>query len=273
MGATAKVEKEVVPVEADGATGDENVTKALAHVSGIVEKIAGMVTTQKEAKPPEGETPAPAEEDGGSDDTGADDSDGDGESADVTKSLKTILQACGLNKSQMATAMAKLKAAGFMAGDMPAGKPPKNGAQKTTKASDGDAPFTMANFAEAVTKAAAFTPARIEQLKQMQETLKLMLEAVTPGTSPDSTVPQVQTHSNPSAVSNLTKPNTKPSVPTMKSSDEVVTLIKSLAGAVDGLVDRVAAIEKARPASNSADAEGATDTNTEKSTSLWRGVL
>ena len=34
MGATAKVEKEVVPVEVDG---DENVTKALAHVSGIVD--------------------------------------------------------------------------------------------------------------------------------------------------------------------------------------------------------------------------------------------
>lgn len=271
MGATAKVEKEVVPVELEAAA-DDNVTKALSHVSSIVEKIAGMIPTEKEAKAPSGEPSG--------DSTGDDDADG-GESTetesteteDVSKSMKSVLQACGLDKAMMKTVMAKMKAAGFMAGDMPAGKPPQNGAQKTSKAKGDDVPFTMNDFAQAVQKAAAFTPARIEALKQVQDTLKLMLEAVTPGSSPDSSVPQVQTHGNSSAVADLTKPNTKPSVPTMKSSDEVVTLIKSLAGAVDGLVDRVAAIEKARPASNSADPEGATDTGTKKASSLWSGVL
>lgn len=268
MGATAKVEKEIVPVEVDS---DENVTKALAHVNGIVEKIAGMVQTKKESK-------APVE--GGDDSEG-----GDGEEPaaeePVEKSLKSVLQACGMDKAMMKTAMAKLKAAGFGDGAPPfakkpgGGKPPEDGAQKTSKSSDDDAPLTLAGLASAVTKAAAFTPARIQALTQAQEILKIMLEAVSPGTSPDSSVPQVQTHGNPSSVAELTKPNTKPSVPTMKSSDsdELISTLKSLAGAVDGLVTRVEAIEKARPASNSADPEGATDTNAKKSRSIWGGVL
>jgi hypothetical protein len=132
----------------------------------------------------------------------------------------------------------------------------------------------MAALASAVQKAAAFTPARIKALQDAQDILKLVLEAVTPGTSPDSSVPQVQTHSNPSAVADLTKPNTKPNVPTMKSVDgELVSTLKSLADSVNGLVTRVDAIEKARPASNSADPEGATDTATKKSGSIWSGVL
>lgn len=263
MGATAKVEKEVVPVEVDG---DENVTKALAHVSGIVEKIAGMVETKKESK-------APTAPEGGEGDKGGEGDESDTEEP-IEKNLKSVLQACGMDKAMMKTVMQKLKAAGFSGGDMPAGKPPEGGAQKTSKATDDDdAPLTMAGLASAVKKAAAFTPARIQALTQAQEILKLVLEAVTPGTSPDSSVPQVQTHSNPSAVAELTKPNTKPNVPTMKASDELVSTLKGLASAVDGLVTRVEAIEKARPASNSADPEGATDTGTRKSTSIWSGVL
>lgn len=273
MGATAKAEKEVVPVELEEAA-DDNVTKALEHVGGIVEKIAGLVSTKKEAKAPTSEEPkgdsaGDAEETETTDDT-------ETEAADVSKggtSMKSVLQACGMDKAMVKTVMAKMKAAGFMAGDAPAGKPPQGGAQKTTKANSEDAPFTMNDFAQAVTKAAAFTPARIEALKQMQETLKLMLEAVTPGTSPDSNVPQVQSHGNASSVAALTTPNTKPSVPTMKSTDELVATLKALGDGLATVSTRLEAIEKARPASNSADPEGATDTGTKKSNNLWSGVL
>jgi hypothetical protein len=275
MGATAK--KEVVPVDAEEAV-DGDVTKALSHVNAIVDKIAGLVVgTKKEAK-------APVEGEPVTDDTEGDDADGDTEPTADTEtakaaSMKSVLEKCGLDAGMVKTTMAKLKAAGFSGGAPPFGKKPGGKApekddseeEKKTSKSD-DAPLTMATLASAVQKAAAFTPARIKALQDAQDILKLVLEAVAPGTSPDANTPQVQTHSNPSAVAELTKPNTKPSVPTMKS-EELVDTLKGLATAVNGLVTRVESIEKARPASNSADPEGATDSNARKSRSIWGGVL
>lgn len=289
MGATAK--KEIVPVELE-ATGDGDVTKALAHVNGIVDKIAGLVGTKKEAKAPvEGEAPATdaaAEGDDDDDDaTSAAEGDTDA-AADTTKSMKSVLEKCGLDPTVMKTVMSKLKAAGFSGGAPPFAKKPKAGEddaegddkkKKTKKAATADdaadAPLTMASLASAVQKAAAFTPARIKSLQEAHEILKIVLEAVTPGTSPDNKTPAVQTHGNPSSVTELTNPNKKPSVPTMKSEggDELVSTLKNLATSVEGLLGRVEAIEKARPASNSVDSDGATDTNAKKSRSLWGGVL
>lgn len=276
MGATAK--KEVVPVEVEG-DDDGDVTKALSHVNAIVEKIAGIVGTKKESKAPvEGDEPKPGDTDG---DTEKDD-DTEPTEADTAKaSMKAVLEKCGMDAAMVKTVVSKLKAAGFSGGAPPFGKKPKgkeedDTADKTSKnVDDANAPLTMATLASAVSKAAAFTPARIKALQDAQDILKLVLEAVAPGTSPDSKVPVVQTHGNPSSVSDLTKPNTKPSVPTMKSEggDELVTTLKSLADAVGGLLTRVEVIEKTRPASNSADPEGATDTGAKKSRSIWGGVL
>lgn len=289
MSATAKKQR-----EAEG--GDDNdessdVSKALAHVDGIVAKITQLVT--------KGERPAaPAEGGDDSDDDDSETKETDTEKA--AKSLKSVLAKCGMDATMSKTVYASLKAAGFdLSSKASAEKgafpfPPKKpkgkaGADdeedddekpaKTKKSvelvDEADAPLTMAMLATAVQKAAAFTPARIKALTDAQEILKLVLEAVTPGTSPDSKVPAVSSHGNQSGIDDLTKPNTKPSVPTMKSADsdhEVVKLIKSLAGAVDGLVDRVQAIEKARPGSNSVADEGGTDSNVQKS-SMWKGVL
>jgi hypothetical protein len=285
MGATAK--KEVVPVETETDSGD--VTKALAHVNGIVEKIAGIVGTKKEAKPPVGEEPATSDADGDTDDDADGDTDppteADPPAADTTKSIKSVLEKCGLDASTMKTVMSKLKKAGFSGGAPPFGKKPKadddeeddDDKKKKTKKSADDEPLTMTSLASAVHKAAAFTPARIKALQDAQDILKLVLEAVAPGDSPKSTVAPVQTHGNPSSVTELTAPNKKPTMSgTTKSADggdELVTTLKSLADAVGGLLTRVEAIEKARPASNSADAQGATDTGTKKSSSIWSGVL
>lgn len=286
MSATAAAKKQRVQVEAteDDETNSSDVAKALEHVNGIVDKITALVAKGGESKPP---PPAEPEGDDGGEEGGDDDTQGETETEKAAKSLKSVLAKCGMDAEMAKKVYGSLKAAGFDlsakgAMPFPPGKPGKGkGAaaddgeeeKKTSKSvSEEDEPLTMANLAQAVQKAAAFTPARIAQLKSAQEILKLVLEAVTPGTSPDSSVPAVQTHGNPSSVADLTKPNTKPSVPTMKSSDpELVTLFKSLATGVEKLVDRVEAIEKARPGSN-ALSEGGTDSNVKKS-NLWSGVL
>lgn len=296
MGATATKERVKVAVEGgDDDTQSSDVAKALEHVNGIVDKITLLVNKNGgEGKPPV-EGGDDAGDDGGGDDAGGDggqdvdvDTDTtDAETAKAAASLKSVLAKCGMDAGMMKKVAASLKAAGFDlsakgAKGMPF--PPAKGgkgAEKTTKSDDDveiDAPLTMATLASAVQKAAAFTPARIKALQDAQDILKLVLEAVSPGTSPSSKVPAVQTHGNPSSVSDLTKPNTKPSVPTMKSADgeeqgQVVELLKSLSTAVGGLVDRVEAIEKARPGSNSVADQGGTDTNTQKSASMWKGVL
>jgi hypothetical protein len=280
MSATAAAKKQR---EAEGDDTDESsdVSKALAHVDGIVAKITQLVTNKSEH-------PAPPAE-GGDDD----EEDTETPTEKAAKSLKAVLAKCGMDAAMSKQVYSSLKAAGFDLSAKAAGKnpfpPPKGGKApeddgeeekpaKTKKSAElvdeADAPLTMAALAAAVQKAAAFTPARIKALTDAQEILKLVLEAVTPGTSPDSKVPAVSSHSNASGIDDLTKPNTKPSVPTMKSDSdqEIVKTIKSLAGAVTGLVDRVQAIEKARPGSNSVTDEGGTDSNVQKS-SMWKGVL
>jgi hypothetical protein len=283
MSATAAAKKQRVQVETDddeATTNDDAVAKSLEHVNGIVEKITALVA--------KGEKPAPDPDSG----KGGEEEDDDTQDTDTSdeetlkaaaKSLKSVLAKCGMDAEMSKKVYGSLKAAGFdltAKGGMPFMNKPKGKGgndmtdeEKTSKASSGDEPLTMANLALAVQKAAAFTPARIAQLKSAQEILKLVLEAVTPGTSPDSSVPAVQTHGNPSSVADLTKPNTKPSVPTMKSADpEIVTLFKSLSGAVEKLVERVEAIEKARPGSNSLGDQGGTDSAVKKS-NMWSGVL
>lgn len=294
MSATAAKKQREVEVDDDESS---DVSKALAHVDGIVAKITALVSKNEKKAPAEGGEGSD-DNDSDTDETETDDA-ADTEKA-AAKSLKSVLAKCGMDPTLAKTVYSSLKAAGFdltsKGGGFPFPPKPKGKGAKPAEDDDeedddkskktkknkveeltdeADAPLTMAMLATAVQKAAAFTPARIKALTDAQEILKLVLEAVTPGTSPDSKVPAVSSHGNQSGVRSLTEPNTKPSVPTMKSADsdpEVVKLIKSLAGAVDGLVDRVQAIEKARPGSNSVADEGGTDTNVQKA-AMWKGVL
>jgi len=277
MGATAEKKEAVrVPLEVEG---EDSVTKALEHVNGIVDKIAGLVSTKKETKAPsDGGGDEPKPEEGGGDESETEEGDTEVETQVEKTSLKALLTKAGMDATQMKTAMAKLKAAGFDPEQgFPNAKKPLKPEKKVAKADEDEVaePLTMASLASAVQKAAAFTPQRIKALQSAQEILKLVLEAVTPGTSPDSTVAPVSSHGNQSAVTELTNPKKKPTVTgTLKAGDgddAVVSTLKALAGAVDKLVDRVEAIEKARPASNSLGGD-VTDTATKKS-SMWSGVL
>jgi hypothetical protein len=256
MGATAaKKATEAVELEvAEG--GDANVAKAMAHVNDIVTKITGLV------------------------------------------SVESVLEEAGLDPKTTKLLVTKLKKAFPFPpkkpgkgqaddGDEDDGKKTKTKKAKAaqSKADDeldallADEPLTMAGLATAVQKAAAFTPQRIKALQSAQEILKLVLEAVgTPGTSPNANTPAVESHGNPSSVDDLTKPSKKPTMTgTLKSADgeegEVVSLLKSLATAVGGLVTRVEKIEKVRVDSNSAENDGGTETSTKKSGSIWSGVL
>jgi hypothetical protein len=314
MGANAVVKKRVsMPV--DDADGDEDaVSKALGHVSGIVDRIASIVTKKSEDDSDESEEPGDEEseeessDDGDSDDADGEESsdDGDESEADVEKgaSLKSVLRKCGLEGPAMKTALIKLKAAGidpnsaFASGEKKAKPKPKfppeglkkpdpkakggkgtkggKGAakadddegdeEKTSKASE-DEPLTMASLAEAVQKAAAFTPARITQLKNAQEILKLVLESVAPGEVPHNKAPVLGKHGNKSHL------GVKKSSDDSEPLTQIAKALQDVSETIESMNERIEAIEKARPGSNSVDVEGTTETKTKKSASLWNGVL
>lgn len=273
MGAQAATQNDDavrVPVEvSDG----EAVAKAMEHVNGIVDKITSLVTT-KSAEPT-----GDADDDATDDNTASDD---DAATIDTSKAtVKGVLAAMGLKGKAMKEAMAKLKKAGFDP-DMafPSAKAPI-----TKSADDGDAgdddvvmsdddqPLTIG----AVRKAAAFTPTRVKQIQEAAETLKLILEAIGVGKVPATRTPGVENHSNPSNVNNLASPKRKP---VMKSADgdggeDLATVLKSLGDALGKMDERLEAIEKARPGSNSVEDDAdTTDTDsTPVEKSIWGGVL
>jgi hypothetical protein len=281
MGATAKKQPEAVELEVTEG-GDANVTKALEHVNGIVTKLAGLVAVKKETK-------APADGDAPADDDADEDAE---ETTTKAVTMESVFEEAGLDAKTTKVLVEKLKKAFPFPPKKPGkGKPDAasadgedGGDEKKTKKNKADdkltevlaeEPLTMAGLALAVQKAAAFTPQRIKALQSAQDILKLVLESVAPMASPDANVPVVETHGNPSSVTDLTKPNKKPTMTgTTKSVDDaIVTTLKGLAEAVGGLVERVEKIEKVRGASNSAEPDGATDTVTKKASSIWSGVL
>lgn len=264
-----------VPVDSGGETNE--VAKALEHVNGIVGEIKKMVLhddSDKGNKDASKETEtAKSQSEGSSDNT----DNGNTEEDDISKAtIKGVLAKAGLSGDALDKACQKLQKAGFDPNmKFPSAKPPITKADESESQEESepeDEPLTMNTFVDAVNKAARFTPTRINQLKQVQELLKLVLESVAPNASPKTKVPGVESHGNPSAVNELASPKKKP---VMKSESELalVDTLKSLGEAVAGMNERLEAIEKKRNGSNSAEEEGGTDTNTEKSANIWKGLL
>lgn len=260
-----------VEVQVDGS--DSAVQKAIQHVNSIVENIVKVATEKNQSV------------DGNDEGAQSVDS-GDTDTQDVSKStIKSVLSALGMKGDDMKKACDKLKAAGFNPDQkFPSAQPPvkkdaSGEAEAETQKSDTDPivedqPLTMQSLAEAVSKAAAFTPGRIEQLRSAQEILKLVLEAVAPNAVPKTKVPGVESHSNPSAVADLTQPQKKPVMKSAEgNNDELVSTLKALADGVKNLTERVESIEKTRNASNSVEQDGDTETNTQKNQGLWNGLL
>lgn len=257
-----------VPVEVES---NDAVAKALGHVNAIVERIAGLVPakTTKAAGPEDEEAPA------------GDEPGDDSEEVAVEKAtMKSVLQACGMSQEQMKKAMGMMKAAGFDPNQKfpTAQKPVAKAAEPAQPAAPAapaqtETPFTMEGFADAVKKAASFTPARIAQLKQAHDVLKLVLEAVAPDASPQNNLPQVAVHPNVSGISSLSSPEKTPVVKSAEGAPELVEVLKNLGEGIGKLTERVEAIEKVRPASNSVADAGGTESKTQKSAGLWLGVL
>lgn len=263
-----------VEVQVDGS--DSAVQKAIQHVNSIVDNITKVVTAKSQSESEQSDSNQSADS---------------GDTQDVSKAtIKSVLSALGMKGEDMKKACDKLKAAGFNPDQQfPSAQPPVKKDAKgedegedeaDTKKSDTDQivedqPLTMQSLAEAVTKAAAFTPGRIQQLQAAQDILKLVLEAVAPNASPKTKVPGVESHSNPSAVSELAGATKKPVMKNADGNKELVSTLKSLAEGVKALTERVETIEKTRNASNSVEEDGDTDTNTDtqKSKSLWNNIL
>ena len=263
MAGKASDEAERVAVEQPAS--DEAVSKVLEHVSNIVENVAkaygvapaaaGAIAAATPA------APAPAAEAVVTE-----------ESTEKAMTMKDLMKAVGMKDDE--DTMKKLKAAGFDPNQkFPTAKPP---VAKTTKAAgevDEDAPFTMAGFTDLIAKAKKFTPGRIDSLKSAVSALKALLDEVdevpqgtNPGVSPGGS-----TQFGSSGVKVLTEKSAV-DAEILKALTGLTDVVKSLQKDQTALKGEVEAVSKARPASESLEAAGGTETKVSKS-ALWSGIL
>jgi hypothetical protein len=258
MAGKASDDAERVAVEQPAA--DEAVSKALEHVSNIVENVAkafGLPAAKPEGAP--AVTPvAVATEEG----------------VEKAMTMKDLMKAMGMKDDEETEK--KLKAAGFDPSQkFPTAKPP---VAKTTKALEAEEPFTMAGFTDLITKAKKFTPGRVEKLRQAAEVLKGLLEEI--DEIPQGTMPGVSpggsTQFGASGVKDLTsgatvmKSSTDPAI--LAALTDLATIVKSIKDDHIALKGEVEAVSKARPASESLEGAGGTESKVAKS-ALWSGVL
>lgn len=120
-----------------------------------------------------------------------------------------------------------------------------------------------------VEKAKHLTKARVEKLKTMMETLKVMIAEVEEGTQPKGTVEAGNGSTlNTSGIKDLESPMEQP---VFKAADIEATVAKAVKAAVTPLLEEIEAIKKAKPVSNSLEG-GETETKKAKP-SLWGGLL
>lgn len=152
---------------------------------------------------------------------------------------------------------------------------------------------TVSATLDTIQKAKAFTPARIQKLTEAMETLqKLMMEVISPGSSPKTKVPGVSQHSNPNTTRSAL-------VGTQKSADGMADVIKGLdsvlermeaivapqapvaknadggdlASQLQSISKRLERIEAARPAPQSEGDGGGDVTTTTTEKSFWGSVI
>jgi chemotaxis protein histidine kinase CheA len=267
---TVGTDAERVEVEQSG--NESEVANVLKHVNAIVENIANVVKAQA----PQASAPAIAAATGTP--AAGDDDEEDGEES-VEKSISAALKAAGIEPTE--EQMKKMKAAGFDPSQkFPTAKKPMEKTKKAAapaaaaEAAVEEAALTIEGFSDLITKAKKFTPGRIEKLKGAVEALKGLLEeidSVPQGTNPGVS-PAGGQQFGASGIKVLTeKANGEPS-DLVKAVTELANVVKGLAEGQKAVTEKVEAIEKARPASASLEAQGGTDTKVAKS-ALWSGIL
>lgn len=251
-------------VEIEAAAGSEStVSDVLKHVSTIVENIAKAVKAEQPAASAPAIAAATAVETDSEED------------AEVEKSLTEALKAMGIEPT--AEQLAKAKKAGFK---FPTAKKPLEKETKKASTPEGEAiaetALTIEGLSTLISKAKKFTPGRIEKLKGAVEALKGLLEeidSVPQGTNPGVS-PSGSTSFGPSGVKSLVAGE---NVDTSKSNEptmaDVLKAVNGLAEVVKGLGAEVESVKKARPASESLEGKGGTDTEVKKSAGMWSGIL
>jgi len=254
------------------AGGESDVASVLKHVSTIVENIAKAVKAEN------GQASAPAIAAA----TGTPAATESEEDEDVEKSLTEALKAMGIEPT--AEQLAKAKKAGFdPAQKFPTAKKPleketkKAAAAPTEAEAVAETVLTIEGLSSLITKAKKFTPGRIEKLKGAVEALKGLLEEIdsvpqgtNPGVSPSGTTTFGASGIKGSLTAGDNVDTSKAKEPTMA---DVLKAVNGLAEVVKGLGGEVESIKKARPASESLEGKGGTDTETKKSAGLWSGLL
>lgn len=269
-----KVSVEVAKAESDA------VAAAMAQVTSLVTAISKAVGLP---------------EDGGDDEAPV-------AKSDAAKRYMAKLKKSGMDAAAIATAM---KAFGEMDGDDEG----KGGKKAKAKKADEDVEKSddsestsldgaVEGTLDAISKAKAFTPARIAKLNEALETLKqLQMDVIGAGSSPKSTVPAVSQHSNPNTTrtalsSGSAVMKAEDATKILKSLEAVVTKLESitsggtpvtkaddegedgdLSAQLASISKRLVAIEKARPAPASESTGDGTDTTTKVNKSLWSNVL
>lgn len=220
--------------------------------------------------------------------------------ADARKLHQAALTKAGLKGDALKTAMASFDKA------MEPKKPPfLKKDEDTKKSAEGDQEVTvddsqtMEDTVEAtldtISKAKAFTPARVAKLSEALETLqKLLMEVVSPGASPKTKVPAVSTHSNPNTTRTALVGKNEELGKLLAGLDAVVSKMEEIAkpksgiteadttksedgdkpdvaATLTGIMKRLDAIEGARPAPDS-EGDGA-DGSVDTKKGFWHNVL
>lgn len=256
-----KNESDVTTVEVEQQSADDaHVAKALQHVDSIVNRIVKAIGAPVSNAAPVAPVQTPAVP----------------AVANVEKALtcEDVVKATnpGLAGADLESAIVNFeKATGFKRGEAFAGKKEEPEKSKTKKAAepelevDDDEPvaLTLDSLASVITKAKVFTPGRVAELKKVQETLKLLLDGIEPGTSPATKTPAIRTHANTNHTAVLTK----------SLEPELVETLKNLAAGFEKMNERIESIEKARPAGNSLPETTTEGTKAPVQKAFWSGVL
>lgn len=259
-------------VEVEAGSGESDVAEVMKHVNAIVTNIATIAKAAAPAAPAVASAPAITAA------LGATEAADDDEDETVEKSIAAALKAAGIEPTD--EQMKKMKAAGFdpsqkfPTAKKPAEKTTKAKAEPTAAAAVEETALTIEGLSELIQKAKKMTPTRVAQLKSAVEALKGLLEEI--DTVPQGTNPGVSPSGGQqfgaSGIKVLTEKAAGEPSELMKAVLELSNVVKSLAEGQKVVTEKVEAIEKARPASASLEAQGGTDTKVAKS-ALWSGIL
>lgn len=277
---TARVSVDVTKAE------NEAVQAAMAQVTNLVDGIAKAagVTLAPEPEP----IPEPTTEDVDTKKGGM---------GTMRKMYEAEMKGMGMSGDKLKKAMEKF--------DKRFGQMAKT--QKNADGADADAEpaadpaqaldDTVSATLDTIQKAKAFTPARIQKLTEAMETLqKLMMEVISPGSSPKTKVPGVSQHSNPNTTRSALVGTQKSAdgepgmADVLKGLDAVLARMEDivapqapvaknadgggdLATQLQSISKRLERIEAARPAPQSeGDGDGSvTTTTTQKG--FWGGII